>query len=58
MNFEVSLVSLDAGLAAVLAAQFDGDLSLATRIDPLGWPDRPVSQQLSEAAANLLAPVL
>ena len=58
LNFEVSLVSLDAGLAAVLAAQFDGDLSLAARIDPHGWPDRPLPQRLTEAAASLFAPVL
>ena len=58
LNFEVSLVSLDARLAGVLADQFAADLPTAERIDPAAHARRDVGTKLTEAACDLFAPVL
>ncbi|NNJ25396.1 cardiolipin synthase [Alienimonas chondri] len=58
LNFEISLITLDAPFARSLAEQFDRDLSAATRIAVEGWSERPLAQRLGEAAASLFNPVL
>ncbi|MFH5803031.1 cardiolipin synthase [Alienimonas sp. DA493] len=58
LNFELSLIALDVGLAETLAGQFDRDLRTAVRVDPQGWGDRPLPRRLGEAAASLFNPVL
>ncbi|QDT18101.1 putative cardiolipin synthase YwiE [Alienimonas californiensis] len=58
LNFEVSLITLDAPFARSLAEQSARDLATATRIDPDGWGKRPLPRRLGEAAASLFNPVL
>ena len=58
LNFEVSLVGLDARLAGVLTAQFAADLPTADRVDPAAHAARPAGRKLGEAACALFAPVL
>ena len=58
LNFEVSLLSLDARLAGTLTRQFADDLANAVRIDPGGWADRPLPRKLGQATAALFEPVL
>src|SRR5690606_38768793 len=57
LNFEVSMVFRDAGVAADLERLFNGEFASAPRVRP----DRPVplwSVRLPEALARLLSPVL
>ncbi len=57
LNFEVSMVFRDAGVAADLERLFNGDFASAPRVRP----DRPTplwSVRLPEALARLLSPVL
>ena len=58
LNFECSLLSLDARFAGVLADQFGNDLPTADRVDPAAYQDRPAARKLGEAAAALFTPVL
>ena len=56
LNFELSVLARDAGVASALAARIEADLGQSREV-PRGWRPRGVSAYL-DSAARLLAPVL
>ena len=58
LNFEVSVVTLDARVAETLHDQFAADLPTAPRVDPDAYHRRPTARRLAEAACDLFSPVL
>jgi cardiolipin synthase len=56
LNFELSVLARDAGVAAALAARIEADLAQSKEV-PRGW--RPTGlQAYTDSAARLLAPIL
>ena len=58
LNFECSLLSLDARLAGVLTDQFNADLRTCDPVIADAYAVRSTARKLGEAAAALFTPVL